>query len=142
MVRAGERAGTLAEIVDPLAVYMEKVDAIRGKVRAAMSYPVFVLVFAVVVTAFLLFKIVPTFEQIYGDFGQELPHLTRVVVGASNAIRERTLVALLVVGPCPCRCWRSGRARPLHVRRLLLRVPLFARSRKAAMSASRARSAC
>jgi type IV pilus assembly protein PilC len=96
MIRAGERAGTLDDIVEQLAVYLEKVDAIKTKVRSAMSYPVFTLVFAFVAVIFLLVKIVPTFSQIYGDLGQELPTLTLWVLGASNAIRNNALVSLIV----------------------------------------------
>ncbi len=80
MVRAGEGAGTLDKILGELAVYLEKLDAIKTKVRSAMSYPVFVLVFAIAISLFLLLKIVPTFEEIYADFGQQLPGPTRAVV--------------------------------------------------------------
>ncbi len=84
MIRAGERAGTLDDILEDLAVYLEKIDAIKTKVRSAMSYPVFVLIFALVATAFLLLKIVPTFAEIYTDLGQKLPALTQAIVAASE----------------------------------------------------------
>ncbi len=94
MIRAGERAGTMEQIVDQLAVYLEKVDAIRTKVRAALAYPVMVLGFAILVTLFLLLKIVPTFADIYADFGQELPLLTQKIVVASNFIRSNALLSI------------------------------------------------
>ena len=94
MVRAGERAGTLDEILEELAVYLEKMDAIKTKVRAAMAYPVFVMIFALLATMFLLLKIVPTFQEIYADFGQELPAMTLFVIGISNAIRANFLLSV------------------------------------------------
>ena len=97
MIRAGENAGTLDEILDELAIYLEKMDAIKTKVRSAMSYPMFTLFFAIGVTLFLLFKIVPTFEEIYAGLGAQLPYMTRVVVGISRAIRENALISFAVV---------------------------------------------
>jgi type IV pilus assembly protein PilC len=94
MIRAGERAGTLDDILEHLAVYLEKIDAIKTKVRSAMSYPVFVLCFAVVATLFLLLKIVPTFEKIYADFGQKLPGMTLLILNISNAIRSHAFLSL------------------------------------------------
>ncbi len=93
MIRAGERAGTLDQILEHLAVYLEKMDAIRTKVRSAMAYPVFVLIFAILASLFLLLKIVPTFEDIYKQLGQKLPVLTQTVVNISQAIRTHALLA-------------------------------------------------
>ncbi len=98
MIRAGERAGTLDKIVEQLAVYLEKVDDIQNKVKAALSYPLFVMSFATLGTLFLLLKIVPTFAGIYADLGQELPGLTRTVMSISNAIGDNILVSLGVLG--------------------------------------------
>jgi type IV pilus assembly protein PilC len=137
MIRAGERAGTLSEIVEQLAAYMEKVDAIRNKVRGALSYPVFVLVFAVLVVFFLLFQIVPTFERIYAEFGQQLPQFTRVVIGASDAVRGNLVLSLviaagLVAGGAFALRTTAGR---YAFDAMLLRVPLFGTIvRKAVMS--------
>ncbi len=97
MVRAGERAGTLDKIVEQLAIYLEKVDDIQSKVKAALAYPLFVLGFATLGTLFLLLKIVPTFSGIYEELGQELPALTQLVMGISNTISENLLASLGVV---------------------------------------------
>ncbi|MBP6874827.1 MAG: type II secretion system F family protein [Candidatus Eisenbacteria bacterium] len=137
MVRAGERAGTLDEILEHVAVYLEKTDAIRAKVRSAMSYPVFVLAFALFATAFLLFKIVPTFADIYASFGQKLPRLTMLVVGASNAIRSHVwlsagIALALAIGVALFLRTPGGR-RTWH--RLQIGVPIFGPIvRKAVMS--------
>jgi len=127
MIRAGERAGTLDQILEELAVYLEKNDAIKTRVRSALAYPIFVLVFAFLAMLFLLFKIVPTFEQIYSDMGQKLPTLTRIVIGASVAIRSHAVVAvgltaLVVLLLVMCARTRSGRY-ALHS--VLLRLPVF-----------------
>jgi type IV pilus assembly protein PilC len=92
MVRAGERAGTMDRILEQLAVYQEKVEAIRTKVRSAMSYPIFVLAFALLSTVFLLYRIVPTFTNIYAEYGQKLPKLTVIVMTVSNAIRDHVVL--------------------------------------------------
>lgn len=137
MIRAGERAGTLDQILEQLAVYLEKMDAIRTKVRSAMSYPIFVLVFAILATAFLLFKIVPTFQEIYADFGQELPGLTLAVISISEAIRCNILASLgtfFVVVLLLIVWTRTGPGRyMLHT--FLIRMPVFGPIiRKAVMS--------
>lgn len=125
MIRAGERAGTLDTILEDLATYHERMDAIQSKIRSALSYPLFVLIFAVAATAFLLLKIVPTFAEIYGDLGQKLPALTQIVVGASNSIRQNAIISLLTFVALSAALLlglrtRSGR---LVLDGLLLRVP-------------------
>jgi len=97
MIRAGERAGTLDKIIEQLAVYLEKVDDIQGKVKSALSYPLFVLGFATLGTLFLLLKIVPTFAGIYDELGQDLPGLTKTVLAISTTIADNLLLSLGVV---------------------------------------------
>lgn len=137
MIRAGERAGTLDEIAEQLAIYLEKVDAIKTKVRSAISYPLFVLIFALIATGFLLFAIVPTFADIYAEMGQELPGLTRAIVSASNAVRSHVAFSLAVLAVAIALVGLllrtdSGR----HARdALLLQLPVFGPlARKAVMS--------
>lgn len=93
MVRAGEGSGTLEEILEHLAVYLEKMDALKTKIRSAMSYPIFVLFVAFTITLFLLLKIVPTFKDIYDNLNAELPLPTRMVLWVSNTIRDNFLLA-------------------------------------------------
>lgn len=96
MVRAGEGAGTLDEILRELATYLEKVDAVKTKVRSSMSYPVFVLVFAFVVMLFLLLKIVPTFQEIYANFDAQLPGPTLAIITFSKLLQANLLLSALV----------------------------------------------
>jgi type IV pilus assembly protein PilC len=137
MIRAGERAGTLDAILEQLAVYLEKMDAIRTKVRAALSYPVFVLSFAIIAMLFLMLKVVPTFVQIYGDMGQDLPALTQLVVSISNTIQHNALLTLLLLAALALVMALIGRTGPgrYFFNDLLLHIPVFGPLvRKAAMS--------
>jgi type IV pilus assembly protein PilC len=127
MMRAGERAGTLDQILDQLAIYLEKMDAIQTKVRSALSYPVFVLVFAITSTLFMLLKIVPTFQQIYTELGQALPVFTRIVIAMSQAVRDNLLLSLglsaaLIFSLLVASRTRSGR---YLIDSFLLNLPLF-----------------
>jgi type IV pilus assembly protein PilC len=84
LVAAGEVGGILDTILNRLAVYLEKADALRRKVKGAMVYPSTVLVVAVGVVMLMLVKIIPTFERMFQDFGGELPGPTQVVVNLSH----------------------------------------------------------
>ena len=127
MIRAGERSGTLDRIVIELAEYLEKTDAIRTKVRSAMSYPLFIMGFAVLASIFLVVKIVPTFSKTYAELGQDLPGLTRVVLGISDAIRGHWLLSLLLIAVLAAgavfslRSHRGARLKDVAV----LKVPIF-----------------
>jgi type IV pilus assembly protein PilC len=127
MIRAGERAGTLDEIVEQLAVYLEKTDAIKTKVRSALSYPVFVLIFAILATVFLLVKVVPTFADIYADFGQELPTMTRMIMALSETIRNNAMLslALAVAVILLVFLWTRTRSGRYVMDSVLLRLPVF-----------------
>ena len=88
MIRAAEEAGTLEETLRRLAEYLEKVEKLRGKVKSAMFYPVFVLIVASVIITGILVFVIPTFQQLYADLGGELPGLTKMVINASNWLRD------------------------------------------------------
>ncbi len=97
MVKAGELGGVLELVLLRLAEFQEKAQKIKNKVVSAMFYPVIVLVIAIVILAFLLVFIVPRFEAIFADMlgGKPLPALTQFVIGASNFVKEQSL---LIVG--------------------------------------------
>lgn len=126
MVRAGELGGALAEVLDRVAVQLEKEQELRRQVRAALAYPVFVLAFALVATTFMLLFVVPIFSGMYQDLGGQLPLPTRVAVGLSNAIGGPlglVLVACLIPAAIFVRrraVSGEGRAK---VAALLLRAP-------------------
>ena len=88
MVRAAEEAGTLEETLKRLAEYLEKIEKLRGKVKSALFYPIFVLITATVIVAGIMIFVIPTFQQLYADLGGSLPALTQMVINASNWLRD------------------------------------------------------
>lgn len=101
MIKAGEAGGVLDAVLDRLARFQEKGLQLRGKVKAALVYPLIVMTVAVVILAGLLVFVVPKFEQIFADLlkGAPLPPLTQAVLAASAAVRTHYLVVLgLAVG--------------------------------------------
>ena len=89
MVEAGEAAGVLDQVLDRVAFQIEKETQIKRRVKGAMLYPIMVLAFASLVLTGMLLFLVPVFENIFKDLGGELPTLTKMVVGASDLLRER-----------------------------------------------------
>jgi type IV pilus assembly protein PilC len=87
MVRAGETSGTLAEILDRVAGYLEASAALRRRVKSAMIYPAVVSTMAVAITILLLVKVIPVFENIYKSFDSELPGPTKVLLAFSKFLR-------------------------------------------------------
>lgn len=88
MVEAGEAGGILDLILNRLAVYLEKADALQRKVKSAMTYPTVVCVVALGATIFMLMFIIPTFAKMFSDFGGKLPLPTQIVMGLSNFLRN------------------------------------------------------
>lgn len=84
LVEAGESAGILDQLLDRLAVYMEKTEAIKSKIKSALMYPISVLVVAFVVVAVIMIFVVPSFKTVFAGFGAELPGPTLVVIGISE----------------------------------------------------------
>ena len=84
MVRAGESSGRLDELLERVAVYVEKVNTLQNKVRASLFYPAFVSVLAFAITTFLIVVIVPKFKEIFTALGGELPLSTRLLLGLSE----------------------------------------------------------
>jgi type IV pilus assembly protein PilC len=86
LVDAGEQSGALETLLEKIATYKEKTEQLRNKIKKAMTYPIIVLVVAVVVSAILLIFVVPTFAAMFADFGAELPAFTLWVVGLSDLL--------------------------------------------------------
>lgn len=97
MFEAGESGGLLAETAGRIAGYLEAAAALRRKVISAMMYPCIVLVVALLLTTGMLVFIVPVFEDIYGDFGAQLPGPTAFLVSVSNAMRHHSLVVIAMM---------------------------------------------
>ena len=92
LVNSGEQSGALETMLDRVASYMEKTEVLKKKVKKAMTYPISVLVVALIVTVILLVKVVPQFEEMFSGFGAELPVFTQFVVGISEWMQEWWLI--------------------------------------------------
>ena len=88
LVNAGEQSGALETMLDKLATYKEKLEALKAKVKKALFYPIAVLVVAFVVTVILLVFVVPQFEELFDSFGADLPALTRFVIDLSEFMQQ------------------------------------------------------
>lgn len=98
MVAAGEKGGLLAEILARLATYLENTARLRKKVKSAMMYPTIVTIVAIVITTFLLVKVIPVFGEIYDGFGAKLPAPTLFLINLSHFVRDWFLLIFLALG--------------------------------------------
>lgn len=98
LVGAGERSGALESLLDRIATYKEKSEALRKKVKKALTYPIAVLVVAVVVTAILLIFVVPQFQDLFQGFGADLPAFTLMVINLSEFVQAYIIYILIAIG--------------------------------------------
>jgi type IV pilus assembly protein PilC len=84
LVRAGEQAGILETLLHKIALYKEKTEAIKGKIKKAMFYPAAVIIAAFIVTTILLYYVVPQFQSLFSSFGADLPAMTQMVINMSK----------------------------------------------------------
>jgi type IV pilus assembly protein PilC len=94
MIAAGEAGGILDTILRRLSGYMEKAAKLKAKVKGAMTYPLVTLVIAFIVLAVILVFVIPVFQQMFADFGKELPVPTQIVVSLSNFVKSKILYIL------------------------------------------------
>jgi type IV pilus assembly protein PilC len=95
MVAAGEKGGLLAEILSRLATYLENTERIRKKVKTALMYPTTVVVVAILITIFLLVRVVPTFKDIYSSFNAKLPAPTLFMIDLSQIVKNYLLFIIM-----------------------------------------------
>lgn len=98
LVDAAEQSGKLDDIFESIAEYKEKTEAIKKKIKKALTYPISVLVIAFIVTVILLLKVVPQFEDMFSNFGAELPAFTQMVLNMSNFMQENWFLVLGGIG--------------------------------------------
>lgn len=98
LVRAGEQAGALDTLLDKIATYKEKSEAIKKKVKKALFYPAAVLIVAFVVTLILMIYVIPEFQGLFKGFGANLPAFTLFVIGISNHVRHQGIWIAIVIG--------------------------------------------
>jgi type IV pilus assembly protein PilC len=128
LVRSGEQSGALETLLDKIAVYKEKTEAIKKKIKKALTYPAAVLVVAFIVTAILLVFVIPQFEDLFKGFGAELPAFTKMVVGLSGFVRDNgvfIVIALVAISMTFTYFRKRSRAFNHFLDRVLLRLPVL-----------------
>ena len=98
LVESGEQAGALETLLDKIATYKEKTEAIKKKIKKALTYPAAVLVVAFVVTIILLIFVIPAFEDLFQGFGADLPAFTRMVIDLSEFVRSKGWLLAIMIG--------------------------------------------
>jgi type IV pilus assembly protein PilC len=128
LVQAGEQAGILETLLDRLAIYKEKILAIKSKIKAALFYPVAVLVVAFIITAVIMIFVIPAFKQVFTAFGADLPAPTLFVMGVSDFFVEYWyLIFGVVIGGVWgfIELWKRSEGVQIAMDRLMLRLPIF-----------------
>src|ERR1700732_3149652 len=98
LVEAGEHAGALETLLDKIATYKEKTEALKKKIKKALFYPIAVLAVAVIVSVILLIFVIPQFESLFKGFGADLPAFTQMVVNLSRFVQHQGWWLLIVSG--------------------------------------------
>ena len=127
LVEAGEQAGALETLLDKVATYKEKTEALKKKVKKALFYPAAVLAVAVIVTVILLVFVIPQFESLFKGFGADLPAFTQMVINLSRFVQSQGIgIALFAGGGIYAFGYFYKRSRKMRqsVDRLMLRFPI------------------
>src|SRR5210317_2521853 len=128
LVEAGEQAGALETLLDKIATYKEKTEAIKKKIKKALTYPAAVLVVAFVVTTILLIFVIPAFEDLFKGFGADLPAFTRVVIDLSQFVRDQGwYIAIMIGAAVYAFTYFRKRSRPFRhfLDRVMLKLPVI-----------------
>jgi type IV pilus assembly protein PilC len=128
LVEAGEAAGILEALLDRLAVYMEKTEAIKSKIKSALMYPASVVVVAFVVVAVIMIFVIPSFKQVFSSFGADLPAPTLFVIAMSEFfVKYWWLIfgGIGLGGYFFMQAWKRNEKVQKFMDRLLLKVPVF-----------------
>ncbi|SEA80737.1 type II secretion system F family protein [Alkalimonas amylolytica] len=128
LVKSGEQSGALDAIFDRIAIYKEKAEALKSKIKKAMFYPVAVLVVAAIVTSILLIFVVPQFAEIFAGFGAELPAFTLFVLGISELMQAywwAVLGAVVIAGYITKQAYNKNLKARTAMDAMLLKAPVF-----------------
>jgi type IV pilus assembly protein PilC len=128
LVEAGEQAGALETLLDKIASYKEKTEALKKKVKKALFYPAAVLAVAVIVTVVLLIFVIPQFESLYKGFGADLPAFTQMVINLSRFVQHDGLYIAMVLGAVGWAFFyfkKRSRAMRHFLDRLVLKLPVI-----------------
>ena len=128
LVEAGESAGILDQLLDRLAVYMEKTEAIKSKIKSALMYPITVLIVAFVVVAVIMIFVIPAFKEVFTSFGGELPMPTLVVIAMSEFfVKYWYLIFGGIFGGFYffMESWKRNEKMQHFMDRVMLKLPIF-----------------
>ena len=128
LVGAGEAAGILDSLLDRLATYKEKVQAIKSKIKAALFYPVAIIVVAFVITAVIMIFVIPAFKQVFASFGADLPAPTLVVMAISEFfVQFWYVIFTVIIGSVWgfLYAWKRSKSVQIMMDRIALRLPIF-----------------
>jgi type IV pilus assembly protein PilC len=128
LVEAGEQAGALESLLDKIATYKEKTEALKKKIKKALFYPAAVLIVAVVVSIVLLIFVIPQFEELFKGFGADLPAFTQAVVNLSRFVQHQGWwMGLVVIAGVWGFFYVLRRSRPMRltIDRMMLKFPII-----------------
>ncbi|HCL87228.1 type II secretion system F family protein [Pulveribacter sp.] len=128
LVEAGEAAGILEALLDRLALYMEKTEAIKSKIRSALMYPISVIVVAFVVVTIIMIFVIPAFKEVFTSFGADLPAPTLLVMAISEFFVAYWWLIFGVIGGgfyFFMQAWKRSEKMQATMDRLLLKLPIF-----------------
>lgn len=128
LVDAGEKSGALETLLDKVATYKEKTEAIKAKVRKALFYPSAVVVVAIIVMGILLYFVVPQFQSLFQGFGAELPTFTLMVIGMSEFVQSWWWLLILFIAAgsyVTGRMYKRSRAFRRFLDRVTLKLPVI-----------------
>ena len=128
LVEAGESAGILDQLLDRLAVYMEKTEAIKSKIKSALMYPITVLIVAFVVVAVIMIFVIPAFKEVFSSFGGELPMPTLVVIAMSEFFVNYWYLIFGGLGGgfyFFMESWKRNEKMQQFMDRVMLKLPIF-----------------
>lgn len=128
LVEAGEQAGALETLLDKIATYKEKTEALKKKIKKALFYPAAVLVVAVIVTLILLIFVIPQFETLFKGFGADLPAFTQMVINLSRFVQDKGVyIAVVLGGAGYAFFWFKQRSKAMRegIDRMMLKLPII-----------------
>ena len=128
LVEAGEQAGALESLLDKIATYKEKTEAIKKKIKKALTYPAAVLAVAFIVTTILLIFVIPSFEDLFQGFGADLPAFTRMIIDLSFFVRSNGIYIVMIISAIVATfLYFLKRSRPFRhfLDRVMLKAPVI-----------------
>ena len=128
LVEAGEAAGILEALLDRLAVYMEKTEGIKSKIKSALMYPISVVVVAFVVVSVIMIFVIPAFKEVFSSFGADLPAPTLFVIGLSEFFVAYWWLIFGGLGGGVyffIQAWKRSEKVQMFMDRLMLKLPVF-----------------